>query len=81
MVGRALGKFKYYTIYRCSTCGKRIRVHGKLTSQLVLPKGVSMCCKLPRLKRERHVLISKYKEEQEGELADKPSTQQKSLFE
>ncbi|MFW9935838.1 MAG: hypothetical protein ACFFDU_10120 [Candidatus Thorarchaeota archaeon] len=74
-------RFKYYTIYRCKNCGEYIRVHGKLTSKLVLPSGVHMCCHRPRLVRERHVLISEYKK-QDSSQAEHPSDekgQQKRL--
>jgi hypothetical protein len=57
-------RFKYYTIYRCKHCGEQIRVHGKLTSKLVLPSGVTVCCNRPRLVRERTVLINEYEKEQ-----------------
>jgi hypothetical protein len=73
-------RFKYYTIYRCRTCGQQIRVHGKLTSKLVLPSGVQLCCKHPRLQRERHVLISEYKSDVPDEQTEKrPKVQQRSL--
>ncbi|MFX1564321.1 MAG: hypothetical protein ACFFDP_13540 [Promethearchaeota archaeon] len=60
-------RFKYYTIYRCRNCGERIRVHGKLTSKLVLPPGIRMCCDHPRLKREKQILISEYDAKTEDE--------------
>ncbi|MFX0168726.1 MAG: hypothetical protein ACFE89_05120 [Candidatus Hodarchaeota archaeon] len=77
-------RFKYYTIYRCKHCGERIRVHGKLTSKLVLPSGITICCNRPRLVRERAILIDEY-EKEEKQLQDESKTpvltKQKSLAE
>jgi hypothetical protein len=77
-------RFKYYTIYRCKHCGKRIPVHGKLTSKLVLPSGLAVCCSRPRLVRERAVLITDYDKEHTQETDEStasPPTKQKSLAE
>lgn len=75
-------RFKYYTIYRCKHCGNQIRVHGKLTSKLILPSGITVCCNRPRLVRERAVLINEYKKEQmqsQDEPMPSVSAKQKSL--
>lgn len=78
-----MGRFQYYTIYRCKSCGQRVRVLGKLTSQLVLPSGVSICCAHPQLRREREILISDFKAGRtEGEEAGKQEApQQRRLAE
>jgi hypothetical protein len=56
-----VGRFQYYTIYRCKSCDQRVRVLGKLASQLVLPPGLPICCAHPQLRRERQILISDFK--------------------
>lgn len=78
-----MGRFQYYTIYRCKSCGQRVRVLGKLTSQLVLPPGVPICCAHPQLRREREILISDFKAGRvEGAEAGEPEArQQKRLVE
>lgn len=75
-----MARFKYYTIYRCRNCGDYVRVHGKLASKLVLPRGMPMCCTRPKLLREREVLISEYNSKEplgEMEPEDVPSKQKR----
>jgi hypothetical protein len=78
-----VGRFQYYTIYRCKSCGQRVRVLGKLTSQLVLPPGVTICCAHPQLRRERQILISDFKagKAEGNEAGQKEVPQQKRLVE
>ena len=77
---KALGRFQYYTIYRCASCGKLVRVHGKLTSQLVLPPGFPLCCSHPKLKRERYVRIEEYDKGEGRKAEEEKHPRQKSLF-
>jgi hypothetical protein len=78
-----VGRFQYYTIYRCKSCGQRVRVLGKLASQLVLPPGVTICCAHPQLRRERQILISDFKagRTESGEAAEQEAPQQRRLIE
>lgn len=55
-------------------------MHGKLTSKLVLPPGIRMCCDHPRLKREKEILISEYDNKTEEEKREeREAPPQKSL--